>query len=629
MIELSESTIYEFGDFRLDGKSHRLFRRETKELVPLTPKAVEVLLVFAQSGGEMLTKDELLDKVWGGAFVEESNLAQTIFVLRKTLGDDTKEPKYILTVPHRGYQFISTVNQRHADDDILEESLLSETERLASIEPQKSKVRLTLFALAPIVLVLGFAAYWFFPTTKVAKAPEIRTIAILPFEDLSEQQTEKYLGISIADALAKQFGSLKQITARPIQAVLKYTDRRSDHQTIGRELQVDAILEGRIQRNGDRLRVNAHLIRISDNSTVWTDSFDDEFTNFFAVQDSISSKVVTSLALKMDDSERRRFEQRGTTSVEAYQAYMRGRYFWNKRTGENLQKAIAEFERSVAHDPQFALAFAGLADCHQLTSEYFLATPKDAFAKARTAAQRALEIDPNLAEAHTSLAYTKAFYDWDWTGADASFKRALEINPNYSIAHQWYGEYLTAMGKLDEARLHHERALQLDPASPILMTEIVSLLHIQKKYDELIEGSKRIIEIDPNFAYAYFYLAIGYEGKGMQAEMVDSQIRMFTLFGEPAEVTNEIRTAFDRDGVRGFWQKRLEQIETRPHLKYFPSFTKALVHVRVGDHDGSLRSLYKSYEMREHNLVYAKYVPDLEPLREDPRFKALVSKIGL
>ena len=457
---------------------------------------------------------------------------------------------------------------------------------------------------------------------------EIKSIAVLPFEDLSAEQTEKYLGVSLADALAKQFGSLKQITVRPTLTVLKYADSRQDAQKIGRELQVDAVLDGRIQRVGERLRVSVQLIRTSDNATIWTENFDDKFTNFFAVQDSISRKVVSSLAVQMDERERRRFDRRGTENAEAYQDYLRGRYFWNKRTAGDLQKAIGHFEQAIQKDPNFALAFTGLADCYILLAEYGAATPHEGFPKAKAASRKALEIDDQLAEAHTALAYTQTFYDWDWAGAEQSFKRALELNPNYATAHQWYAEYLIVFGRFDESRAHFERALEIEPVSPIILTDLAALYHVERDFEKQIEHSKKVIEIDPNFAYGYFFLAMGYERKGMNAEAVVAYAKMMTLFGEPTDCIEEVKEAFKQNGIKGFWKKRLEQIENRPHLKNYQVYAKALVQIRLDDREGTLESINQAIQRRDRWNINAKYELLLEPLRDDPRFQDLLRRMG-
>ncbi len=636
MIELSESKIYEFEDFRLDVKSRRLLWRESKEIVQLTPKAIELLIYFAENAGRVLLKDEILENVWENSFVEESNLSQTIFVLRKTLGEDTKNPRFILTVPNRGYQFIAEVKQFRPEDEILEKSLLSEIPHLTSSElpvpssktkNQIPKTKIILFAL-PLVLLIAFGIYWFYPKSKPATVNEIKTVAILPFEDLSEGQTEKYLGISLTDALANKFSELKQLTVRPTRTVLKYAESREDLSKIGRELRVDAVLDGRIQRIGERVRVNVQLVRTTDGVAIWSDIFDDKFTNFFAVQDSLSQKVVQSLALQMNDKERERFNRRGTENAEAYQDYLRGRYFWNKRTAENLNKAITNFEKAVQKDANFALAYTGLADCYILLSEYHAATPREIFPKAKAAINKALELDGESAEAFAALGYTQAFYDWDFAGAEKSFKRALELNPNYATAHQWYGEFISAFGLFDEARKHHERAAEIDPVSPIVISAMAGLYDYRGDYENTIRQAQKMLEIDPNFAYGYFYLAMGFERKGMDAEAAEATAKTMIFFGEPPEAAEEIREAFKKNGMKGLWQKRLEQVENRPYLKNFQSYFKALIQIRLGDKEGTLQSLNRAFEERDHNLIYMKNDLRLASLRDDSRFQDLLRRIG-
>ncbi len=636
MIELSESRIYEFEEFRLEAKSHRLFRRAGGEIVPLTPKAVELLLFFVRNAGRILSKDELLDAVWENSFVEEANISQTIFVLRKTLGENTKKPRFILTVPNRGYQFIAQVSEINPNDSILEESFFADagSPEIQNPKPEirnpKSKIQNPKLALfAAILLVAAIGIYWFYPAAKPVSVREIKTIAILPFEDLSAEQTDKYLGVSLADALANKFGGLKQITVRPTRTVLKYAGNREDASKIGRELKVDAVLDGRIQRVGEQIRVHVQLIRTADNATIWTENFDDRFTNFFAVQDSISQKVLASLAVQLDEKERENFNRRGTENAAAYQDYLRGQYFWNKRTADNLKKAVEHFEMAIAKDSNFALAFTGLSNSYQLLAEYGAEAPHDVFPKAKAAARKALEIDERSAEAHTALAYTQAFYDWDWAGAEASFKRAIELNSNYATGHQWYAEYLIAMGRFEESRAHLERALEIDPVSPIILSDLAALYDHMDKPDEEIAQALKVIEIDPNFAYGHFYLGLGYERKGMYREASETLAKTMTLFGEPEECAEEVKAAFAKNGMSGWWKKRLEQIENRPHLKNFQAFYKALVKIRLGDKEGALEALNQAFQRKDRLIINAKYEPRLDALRQDARFQDLLRRMGL
>jgi len=362
--------------------------------------------------------------------------------------------------------------------------------------------------------------------------------------------------------------------------------------------------------------------------TIWTENFDDDFTNFFAVQDSISQKVVKSLALQLDEKEREKFNRNDTADPAAYQDYLRGRFYWNKRTAVNLLKAIEYFEQAIQKDPNYALAYTGLADSYQLLAEYSAATPREAFPKAKAAVQKALEIDSQLAEAHTALAYTQAFYDWDWENAEKSFKRALELNPNYATAHQWYAEYLTSMGRFDEARTHYQRALEIDPVSPIILSDLASLYDVQGNAEQTIEQARKAIELDPNFAYGYFFLGMGYERKEMYPEASDALAMTMILFGEPPECAEEVKAAFKKNGMKGWWQKRLEQIENRPHLKNFQVYHKALVYIRLDDKERALESLNQAFEQRDRWMINVKNELRFAPLRPDPRFQDLLRRIG-
>ncbi len=565
--------------------------------------------------------------------VEESNLSQTIFVLRKTLGENTKVPRFILTAPNRGYQFIAAVSEIHADDEILDESFLSATpppkvpSSKFQVPNSKPKVRWIFAAL--LVLLIAFAIYWFYPVSKPATVREIKTIAVLPFEDLSAQQTEKYLGVSLADALANKFGDLKQITVRPTRAVLKYVESREDAGKIGRELQVDAVLDGRIQHVGERIRVSVQLIRTSDNATIWTENFDDQFTNFFAVQDSISQKVVQSLALRIDEKERERFNQRGTENAEAYQDYLRGRFFWNKRTGADLQKAITNFEQATEKDPNFALAYAGLANCYILLPEYGAATTQESFSKAKEAIKKALEFDDQLAEVHSALGYQQAFYEWDWAGAEKSFKRALELNPNYATAHQWYGEYLAESGQFDEAHRQFSLANQIDPTSPIIINSDAHIYFIERKYDQSITQLKKCIELDPNLGYCQSNLAFAYEEKKMFADALAAHLKAITLWNEPPDAVAELKNAFAKEGIKGYWKMRLEQFQTRPHLKNYPAQSQAFCYAKIGDKEGALEWLNISFQRRERYLTTARLSPVFNLLHDDPRFHDLFRQMGI
>lgn len=445
MQELGRPLHYEFGGFRLDAKSQRLFRRDSGEPVALTPRAMLLLITLVCSKGRLLTKEELLDRVWAGSIVEEGNLSQTIFVLRKALGEGKKGTKFILTVPGRGYQFVADV----------------------------------------------------------AESSDTRSLDIDRYE---------------------------------------------------------------------------------------------------------------------------RFAAGPKVSTEAYESYVQARSFWNKRTEAGLKQAVTHFEKAIRQDPSFAFAYSGLADSHRMLADYYSAALPGGHANGLDDAER---IDAELSLAHTTLGYARAFHDWDWAGAEREFLQALELDPTSATAHQWYADMLNVLGRFDEAYKHFSRAISLAPDSAMAATGLAGYYYTQRDSARLVRQAKRIIEIDPEFGYGHFYLGFGLEFGGKEQEAVDVFAIAATKFGEPEEIGEELKEAYEQNGMNGVWHKRLEQYETRPHLKTYPRYLKSLVPVRLGDKETSLAWLNQAFEHRDRGIIYAKHEPLLEPLRNDRRFKDLIRRIGL
>ena len=445
MLKATKALIFKFGSFSLDTKLHQLSVSESSEQIALTPRAVSLLFTLVCSKGRVVTKDELLDRVWAGSMVEEGNLSQTMFVLRKTLGDDPKRPKYIRTVPGRGYQFVAEVNE-----------------------------------------------------------------------------------------------------------VLK------------------------------------------------AESYGLERLNRFGVQPAINTN--------------------------AQKAYIQGHSFWNRRTEDGLKRSIEHFEEALRLDPDFANAYAGIAKSHRLLADYY-----DAAVPPNTRNENGNDaaMAEYLAEAHTTLAYAQAFYEWDWAAADGSFKKSLGLNPRSAVAHQWYGDFLSVVGRFDEARQHLEHAIKLQPESPVIATGLASYYYARRDARSLISQALKIIDLEPSFGYGHFYLGFGYEFQGMDREAVDAFAAAATAFGEPEEIGEELKAAYEQNGMTGMWHMRLEQYETRPHLEHYPSYLKALVPIRLGDKETSLAWLIEAFEQRDRGIIYAKYDPLLSSMRNDPRFHELLRQIGL
>jgi len=646
MLKAAESIVYEFGEYRFNADNRRLFRLPAGELVHLQPKAAELLLFLLINRERVLTKNELLDTVWEDNFVEESNLSQTIFVLRKALHETSKEPHFILTIPNQGYQFIAQVKEIHAEDNILEEVFLSDASEIPSskIEIQDSRfkiqnseelrtkdkgqrTKLIWLAAISLILLIALGAYWFYPKAKPAGLSEIKTMAILPFEDLSEGQTEKYLGMSLADALANKFSGLKQITVRPTRTVLKYTESREDAVKIGRELQVDAVLDGRIQRVGERIRINVQLIRTADNATIWTDVFDDEFTNFFAVQDSISQKVVQSLALKLDDKEREIFNRHNTENAEAYQDYLRGRYFLNKRINDNLPKAVMYFEQAIKKDPNFALAYSGLANCHSIMPEYAATSTLESYPLARKYALKALELNEEIGEAHALLGLITANQTGFSAETEKQFRRAIELDPNFVNARRWLAINFSAQKRYDEALAELKKASELDPLSAIVMINTAQTYKEQGNYDAAIEQLNKALTFDPNFAITHDELARVLYKKGLFAEAlihsqkaVDLSDRLHTLLVTLCEIYIKL-------GERG---KALEVIkELEEKYQSAASYYIAMLYAEYGDREKMYAWLERAIKEKPRDLHELKDEPNFAPYRNEPRFQDLVRRIEL
>ncbi|HKQ51527.1 MAG TPA: winged helix-turn-helix domain-containing protein, partial [Pyrinomonadaceae bacterium] len=497
----SDPKIYEFGPFRLDVPGHRLLRGG--EEILLTPKVFDLLVLLAQNPGRLMEKERLLKALWPDSFVEEANLNVNVSALRRALGETPAAPQYIETVPRRGYRFIADVREpvdgaagaEPVEENLVEQATVEQTP--ARLRPRRRRVlRLALPVAAVIILSAAVALYLWLsrPAADREGLTNVRTIAILPFKPLVGGTGDEALETGMADALITKLSNVPQVTVRPTSAVLRYAADGSDPLAAGRELKVDAVLDGRVQRAENRVRVTVQLLRVSDGKPLWAEGFDDYFTNIFAVQESISEKVVSALALKLNPTERQSLARRYTENTEAYQLYLQARYFYFKY---EFQKALDFYRAAVAKDPEYPLAYAGLAEDYVALA----VTTADRQAmrdKAVEAANKALSLDPNLAEAYDALGWLKFLADWDWAGAEVAIRRAIELNPNDPDAHSNYAALLSVLGRHDEAQREAERALQLDPTSSEVNFTYAHILFMGRRYDEALAQGERAYELDPD-----------------------------------------------------------------------------------------------------------------------------------
>ncbi len=585
--------LYKFGLFLLDTTEQVLLREGRP--IPLKPKLFDLLLLLVENSGHVLHKNELMDRIWPNTSVEENNLTVSIFALRKALGDCHNNHSYIETVPRRGYRFVADVIEvpdRGAD------WLAGNRARLSSKDSER------------------FAA-----------GADVTCLAVLPFKLIGAVTDNEYLGLGLADALITKLTNLRQIRVRPTSAVRDYTAAR-DIAVAARELKVDALLDGSIQLALKRVRVTAQLVDARDGATLWAENFDEKLVDIFSLEDSLSDQVVRALSLKLTGEERKHLVKRHTESTEAYQAYLKGRYFWNKRTAEGFNKGVEYFEHAIALDPNYALAYVGLADCYQLLGGYFALPSREAIPKARNALLEALQLDDTLAEAHASLAHLRA-REWNWSDAEKEFHRAIELNPNYITAHHWYSIYLKEMGRFDEAWAEIKMAEQFDPVSLNINTSVGALLYLMREYDQALEQLRATLELDPLYPFAHFNLGMVYEAKEMYHEAIKHYRKTQTILGKNLELMAYLAHAYALSGRRSEAQKLLDELKTTSDQGYELRYYIAVIYVGLGEKDQAFAWLEGAYNERDEMLGVLKVDPMLDSLRADPRFTSLLERVGL
>lgn len=475
-----------------------------------------------------------------------------------------------------------------------------------------------------IIAVAGIA----FRLYKGEPSTPIKTIAVLPFKPLVAESRDESLELGMADTLITRLSLIRQMIVRPVSAVRKYNKLEQDAVAAGQEQRVDAVLDGNIQKSGERTRVTVRLVSVRDGRQLWTDQFDEKLTDILAVQDSISERVAGKLVANLSGEEQKRLTKRDTANADAYQAYLKGRYFWSKRTTEALRKSIELFELAIEKDPTYALAYSGLADAYAVSSSYSLFSTKDAVARARAAATKALQIDSQLAEAYTTLASVSSD-NWEWEEAERQFKRAIDLNPNYATAHQWYSEHLGRVGRLAESLAEMRRAQELDPLSLIASAGVGACYYMARQYDQAIEQLRKTLDLDPNFLPALIHLGLAYLQQGKYEEAI-AVFQKGRILSEGNEVLlSLIGHTYAVSGRKNEAKKTLEGLEELSKQGHVPTFTRAVIYIGLGDRDRAFEWLEKAYQERNMGLTFLKLDPFFDPLRSDPRFAHLLRCMGL
>jgi DNA-binding winged helix-turn-helix (wHTH) protein/TolB-like protein/Tfp pilus assembly protein PilF len=630
---------YEFGPFRLDAGERVLL--QDGQFVPLRPKDLELLLALVENSGRLIEKDELLRRVWPDSFVEEANLSHHVFTLRRVLGDDREASRYIETVPRRGYRFVAPITKKGEtrggsvavpDDAAPPEQA---ADRASHADPGEATPRIIFqwraFAFATLASILAVALAtiiysWVSSKRASGRASARHVIAVLPFKAVVPSQRDEALELGMADTLITKLGSIRDIRTRPIGAVRQYTSLEQDPIAAGRALRVAIVLDGSIQRAGDRIRVTVRLLSVEDGATVWAGQFDEPFTDIFAVQDAISDHVTRSLAVRLSTGEKRLLAKRYTDNVAAYELYLKGRFFWNKRTDDGMKNAIDYFRQAIAMAPDYSLAYSGLADSYALLSIVGNIAPHQTFPQAREAAERALALDDTLAEAHTSLAFVKEAFDWDWGGADRAYRRALDLDPNYPSAHHRHGLFLCVLARCDEGLAQLEQARQLDPTSVIINMDAGLGYYIARRYDEAIDRLRNAIELDPTSARPHFYLADCFVQKGMLDEAIAAARTASEL--SQGRAAAALAFTYAAAGRRAEARQILQELTVQAQNAYVSPLAAAAAYVALGEHDTAFAWLEKGIDQRAYVTARVPTDPRFDALRSHPRYRDLVRRLG-
>ena len=622
---LQSRPVVRFGNFEVDLEAGEL--RQKGLVIRIQDQPFRVLATLLERPGEIVTREQLRERLWpSDTFVDfEHSVNAAVKKLRQALHDDADSPRFIETIPKRGYRFIAPLDGGGA----------RAIGRPTTVTNRLSRVWLIALAILAVVLAATLLTWRF--QAGGSKKPT-HSIVVLPFLNLSSDPEQEYFSDGMTEELISELGSLQPdrlgVIART--SAMKYKGTRVGIDQIGKDLGVDYVLEGSVRKENDEMRMTAQLIRVSDQKHVWARNYERTHGGMLAMQQEVANAIASEIQIELTPQYQQRVAALQFTDSRAHDAYVRGRFFWNKRTDADLTTAIHYFEEVLEYEPRYALAYSGLADAYFYRSyAWGSLQPREAMPKAKAAAMKALELDPNLAEAHTSMAIVKLFYDWDWRRAEAEFKRAIELDPNYPTAHHGYAVLLMIVyGRMDDAIAEANRALELDPLSiPINNIVALILMHAGRN-DETIERCKKLHELNPKMAEPYGYMSVAYEAKGSFHEAVEASLKMHELQGASASDLERLRQAYTKGGVAGFHRTNaemiLERAKNQPPKTVLERLLVAGAYVELENNAAALDILEKLCDERSGMAVWTKIDRQRSPkLTSDPRFQALLRRIGL
>lgn len=574
----SSDTFLRFGAFELDERTGEL--RKEGARIRLQEQPWQILRLLLEQPGKIITRDELREKIWpSDTFVDfDHGINNAIKRLREALGDTAETPHFIETLPKRGYRFIAAIDEA--------------------------------------------------PIRNTGGAP-IDSIAVFPFETASSDPDTDYLAIGIPGSVIHALSQVPNLRVISWRSAVNEESRQSGPLAIGRKLGVRAVLTGRIWQRASKLRLHVDLLDTANGEEVWGDQYDSELTELFALQDSISREVSRNLRLRITGDTEKRLAKRYTENIEAYQLYVRARRWCDKRSVEGFRRGVEYLKQAIQLDPEYAHAHAELAQAIAVPCYYGQVDPNLAYPRARAAALRALEIDPDLAEGHAALGLILQTYDFNWAGGEKEYKRAIELNPNYATAHYHYSYLLIEMGRVEEAIHEATEALSRDPMSALLNAGLAFVLMLARKYDRCITQALTTVEVEPNMTLPYLVLGTAYAQKGQYAAAIETYEKGIAMGGMMAHQKAFIAHAYARSGNQGKTWKILHELQDLSRTAYVPFMALAFVYDGLEEHDLAIEALGRALEGRETNLVFLKVWPYLDNLRDDPRFKSIERRVGL
>ena len=621
----SERRTVQFGAFEFNLDSGVLRKHDLR--IKLQGQPIQVLGILLERPGEVVTREELQKSLWpADTFVDfEHSLNAAIKRLRAALGDSADSPRFIETVARRGYRFVAPISP----GPVKRETVASQPVVAPPTPAVRRSPKLPVAAGTAAVLVLAGALILSGVLHRRPASGSIRSLAVLPLANLSADKDQDFFVDGMTDALRENLEGIRALRVISRTSSMHYRGSIKSLPEIARELGVDGAIEGSVLRSGDRVRITVELVEAATEKHLWGKSFEGDLKNVFALQGEVARKIADEIRVSLTPPDRARLARVHAPDPPAYLAYARGRFLWSRRTEQDMRKAVGYFQEAIDKDPDYSLAYDGLADCWVALGWYGYLSPAETFPHAKEAVNRALTLDDTLAEAHTSLAFVSVYYDRDWEKAQREFRRAIELNPNYANGHHWYAEFLSLEGRHEQAIAESERARELDPVSNIINTWVGSRYYFARQYDKAIEQYRNAVEMDPAFVPVHLVLGQAYEQKHMYQEAIAELQRAVTLSGRSPVYVAALAHAYGAAGRRTDAEACIGELREISKQKYVSSVDLALAHLGVGQREEAMVLLEKAVAERSPRVAFVGVEPNFDPLRADTRFQQLISKIGI